>query len=429
MKKVLSIAIRPAGALALAAVLLILLASPARSDIRHFLTDEFSGDCIILGDSVWFVRIPDLTSFGFNGIMKDGPSSLSESGDTAMLVGVATDPSSTIGFDILVRISGRESCVVPDIPDDSDHCDQPETYVCASSLSGKLVGRSGSIFDGAVYTLTPRVLDPQTGEESVVLFGLGAFQFNASLGVRGEFSAQLDDPVGFPSLPAGPISGDFRFVIDAAVIEIPSASAGVIGTWEGTLDCIGQQGVIQEVVSTSDTSTPATLLIASGGAELKEGVGSNAELNGKTYCVNMPASSDGSGNIEGQLASPATLEPQGYVKSDDNTLKLRLLRSAGQMVNIDFCKGEFTRTNSAEPGVVVAGGCGTINEIAPNGCTDSSVAVDTNSDGRVDAFLSCEEAYIRQCAEVVCGPGTICRQANGGSIAMPLPIQPTVCIF
>lgn len=362
---------RRAGALALVTVLTLLLAAPAaRADTIYNLADEIATGCVPRFARTYVMDIPDLN---FLGTFTE-PSTLQHNvdGDNALLLAVIKSLSA--GFKVEVHMSDKKSCVVPDIiPTD---CETPSTYECFSSWSGTLEVVDHPISEnlGAVYSLTG------TGE---FLFGDGAFIFHTMLGARGEFSLQLDDPARFPNLPADPLPGDLRFILTSAAAAIPRADESVIGTWDGTLDCVGQTGQTN-LGSTNDTSSDATLLMAAGAAKLGE----------TTYCVNLPASADGS-TSEGLLASPETFDPKGFVKVDGDTLKLRLLRSAGHMDNIDFCKGEFTRTDPANPGVVVPTGCDTTGALLNN--------------------AEVEEL----CDTVICGPGTICENteliADGGN--------------
>lgn len=160
---------------------------------------------------------------------------------------------------------------------------------------------------------------------------------------------------------------------------------------------------------------PGTLryLLGEYGAELKEGVAPNVEPNGITYCVNIPGSLDGA-SVEGQLAVPTTFEPQGYVKSDGTTLKLRLLRPAAvAMDGIDFCKGEFTLDPApAAPNAVVTQVCDTTGAFLPGGNVEEEV-----------------EERLEFCRTVVCRPGTICSSYSGQYGDIGSPGSPVRCSF
>ncbi len=386
------------GALAFAAVLPILLTAPATwADTSYEVVDTAETSCIPFFTDRFVMNIPDIPFIG----LFSGAASLQENtpSDSTLFSGEVIDVAQGITFSVEVRMSDKESCSVPTIPS-PDLCETTSTYGCFSSWSGKLVVLEHPTSEnvGAEFSLTGT---------SELLFGEGAYIFSTRFGVRGTFEAQLDDPVTFTKLPKDPLIGQLRFAIHSAAAVVPRADASVIGTWDGTLDCIGQQGQT-DLFSTSDTSTAATLLIAEGGAKLDE----------NTYCVNIPASPNSTSG-EGQLASPVTVEtinsirqllspasfePQGYVKYDGSTLKLRLLRSEGQLDNIDFCKGEFTRTSPTHSSFVVSGECDTTG-----------------------IFLFSVETTKEFCDTVICGPGTICE--NAGTFGDGGHGSPVVCLF
>ncbi len=391
------------GALAFAAVLPILLAAPATwADTSYEVDDTAEGPCLppIFTDP-FVLNLPDIN---FRGVLS-GAASLQENvpGDSTLFSGEVFNSATGVKISVEVRMSDKESCTVPTIPSPGA-CENTATYGCFSSWSGKLVILVDPLEDPNFKTVDAEFSLTGTSE---LLFGEGAYIFSTKFGVRGQFQAQLDDPGSFPGLPDFPLMGELRFVIDSAAAVVPRADASVIGTWDGTLDCIGQQGQTTDLFSTNDTSTAATLLIAQEGAKLGE----------NTYCVNLPVSPAGT-SVEGQLASPVTVksiegtrqllspasfEPQGYVKYDGTTLKLRLLRSEGQLDNIDFCKGEFTLMDSTEPSFVVSGECDTTG-----------------------IFLSVD-ARVEFCDTVICGPGTICENAETSLSAGHG--SPVVCLF
>ncbi len=220
------------------------------------------------------------------------------------------------------------------------------TWHYYTALTGTLTGQPGSIYDGAVYSVT---LGPNAAQ-----LGNGA---NNTQGGHGLWSTIIVEAIGElpdPSLPTGPLEG----IIALRLLEgcFPPPVVDLTGTWTGSIECAGYDFDF-DAVPQEQFSTDVVLKLGNQSdfsqysAELTE----NATV--ETFCGQITHNLGSESSGQGGLTSSTGTVPPVFLKVADvdreaspaptGQLRARQIHVTPQ--GSMLCKWSLTLTDTADP--------------------------------------------------------------------------------
>ena len=275
---------------------------------------------------------------------------------TANLTGVVkswNDP--TIEYDVELTFSGRLNPGdvgspppgSPVIKLTTNFCPfSPENWHYYTSLTGTLTGRTGSPFDGAVYSITLRTAAAQVGE--------GANNRNLLNGLWADLLFEVSGTLPDPNLPIGPFEGGMNLAF-ATGCSLPPV-VDVTGTWSGTIECAGF-GVDIEAVAQEQLSTGVVLKFGnqSGFSQYSVELTENSTVD--TFCGQITNNRDSDSTAQGGLVDVYGVASAVFAKfaevdltaspNPTGTMRARQIRVTPEGAML--CKWSFTLTNAADP--------------------------------------------------------------------------------
>lgn len=220
------------------------------------------------------------------------------------------------------------------------------TWHYYTALTGTLTGRPGSIYDGAVYSVT---LGPNAAQ-----VGPSANNKNQNNGLWAPIIVEAIGELPDPSLPTGPSEGIINLWFQGSCFPPPVVD--VTGTWTGSIECAGFDFDF-DAVPHEQFSTDVVLKFGNRSdfsqysAELTE----NATV--ETFCGQITHNLGSESRGQGGLTSSTGTVPPGFLKVADvdrdaspaptGQLRARQIHVTPQ--GSMLCKWSLTLTDTADP--------------------------------------------------------------------------------
>lgn len=315
--------------------------------------DALASGCTIDGLVTHVIRIPGLVDF----LTFETQGNLVErtTFGTAHFTGVVDKRTDTnVEFDVDMTFSGRLNPGDGGFPPPGSPVTLMPLFCPVdafawhyyTALTGTLTGRPGSIYDGAVYSVTLGPNAAQVGE--------GANNRNLKNGLWAPIIVEAIGELPNLSLPTGPLDGivniTMRFVCH------PPPIIDVTGTWTGSIECAGFDFDV-DAVPQEQISTDVVLKFGNQSdfsqysAELTE----NSTV--ETFCARVSNDRESTQSGQGGLTSSTGTAPPVFLKVADvdreaspaptGQLRARQIRVTPQ--GSMLCKWSFTLTDTADP--------------------------------------------------------------------------------
>ena len=277
---------------------------------------------------------------------------------TAHFTGVVHKSNDTnVEFDVDMTFSGRLNPSDDGFPPAGSpvlllqvYCPvDASTWHYYTALTGTLTGRPGSIYDGAVYSVTLGSIAAQVGE--------GANNRSQKNGLWAPIIVEAIGELPDPNLPTGPFEGSVNIM--NRFLCYPPPIIDLTGTWTGSIECAGYDFDV-EAVPQEQLSTDVVLKLGNRSdyslysAEVTE----NATV--ETFCAKISNDLEKTQSGQGRLlsstgtAQPIFLKVAGVDRdaspNPTGTLRARQIRITPEGTLL--CKWSLTLTDTADPQIV-----------------------------------------------------------------------------
>ena len=315
--------------------------------------NALASGCTVDGLDTHVIRIPglvDLLTFETQGSLIERTTA-----GTAHFTGVVDKRTDTnIEFDVDMTFSGRLNQGDGGFPPPGSpvtlmpvFCPiDLSTWHYYTALTGTLTGRPGSIYDGAVYSVT---LGPNAAQ-----VGIGANNRNHLNGLWAPIIVEAIGDLPDPSLPTGPFEGIVNIMM--RFVCHPPPVVDLTGTWTGSIECAGYNLDV-EAVRQEQFSTDVVLKLGnqSDFSQYSAELTDNATV--ETFCGQITHNLGSESSGQGGLTSSTGTVPPVFLKFADvdreaspaptGQLRARQIHVTPQ--GSMLCKWSLTLTDTADP--------------------------------------------------------------------------------